>query len=133
MTPDEPEREMEEIIGELRTRKVERRGFDYDRPLIGHIGRGEYCDVVPDPLCNAAADEIVRLRRAVAEGCDLLMEKQREMNVLISERDEARSALESERAECAKIALAIDSGRGNEREIARAIRARTALQASSIG
>ncbi len=37
----------------------------------------------------------------------------------------ARAAARAdEREECAKIALAIDSGRGNEKEIARAIRAR---------
>ncbi len=33
-------------------------------------------------------------------------------------------ALRAEREACAKIALAIDSGRGNEKEIATAIRAR---------
>lgn len=36
-----------------------------------------------------------------------------------------RAAVEHEREQCAEIALAIDSGRGNEKEIARAIRARS--------
>lgn len=35
-----------------------------------------------------------------------------------------REEVEAEREACAEIALAIDSGRGNEREIAKAIRAR---------
>jgi hypothetical protein len=37
-------------------------------------------------------------------------------------RDQIAKAIAKERERCASIALAIDSGRGNEKEIARAIR-----------
>lgn len=60
---------MADIVAELLERKTQRAGYDADSPRNGYIGRGPYCDTIPDPLCQDAAAEITRLRALVQRSC----------------------------------------------------------------
>lgn len=78
---------------------------------------------VHDPICTAAADEIERLQRLL-HMTGRCYECAAPLNGPYCPKCNPQCAglAEVVREQCAQIAEAIDSGRGNEKEIARAIR-----------